>query len=39
MEALAVFFCLAITLHNIEEAIWLPQYCARFKVSKSCDTK
>ncbi|MGE7941402.1 HXXEE domain-containing protein [Lysinibacillus xylanilyticus] len=26
MEALAVFFCLAITLHNIEEAIWLPQW-------------
>lgn len=22
----AVFFCLAITLHNIEEAIWLPQW-------------
>ncbi len=22
----AIFFCLAITLHNIEEAIWLPQW-------------
>lgn len=23
---LIVFFCLAITLHNIEEAIWLPKW-------------
>ncbi|NMM52868.1 HXXEE domain-containing protein [Paenibacillus aquistagni] len=23
---LVVFFCLAITLHNIEEAIWLPKW-------------
>lgn len=22
----AVFFCLAITLHNIEEALWLPEW-------------
>ena len=22
----AFFFCLAITLHNVEEAIWLPQW-------------
>lgn len=22
----AIFFCLAITLHNIEEALWLPQW-------------
>lgn len=22
----AIFFCFAITLHNIEEAIWLPQW-------------
>ncbi|MGN7476341.1 HXXEE domain-containing protein [Solibacillus silvestris] len=22
----AVFFCLAITLHNLEEALWLPQW-------------
>ncbi|WP_102275285.1 HXXEE domain-containing protein [Cytobacillus massiliigabonensis] len=22
----AIFFCLAITLHNLEEAIWLPQW-------------
>lgn len=31
---LIVFFCLAITLHNIEEAIWLPkwsQHSSRFQ--------
>ena len=22
----AIFFCLAITLHNLEEALWLPQW-------------
>ncbi|MEL3974409.1 HXXEE domain-containing protein [Rossellomorea oryzaecorticis] len=22
----AIFFCLAITLHNVEEALWLPQW-------------
>ena len=22
----ALFFCLAITLHNLEEALWLPQW-------------
>lgn len=26
MEYLALFFCFAITLHNIEEAIWLPKW-------------
>ncbi|CAM4452032.1 HXXEE domain-containing protein [Paenibacillus tarimensis] len=26
MEHLSVFFCLAITLHNIEEALWLPKW-------------
>ena len=26
MDYLVIFFCLAITLHNIEEAIWLPQW-------------
>ncbi|ATP40438.1 HXXEE domain-containing protein [Solibacillus sp. R5-41] len=26
MEHLIIFFCFAITLHNIEEAIWLPQW-------------
>ncbi|PZD94939.1 HXXEE domain-containing protein [Paenibacillus sambharensis] len=34
MEHLAVFFCLAITLHNMEEAIWLPkwsQHSSRFQ--------
>ncbi len=25
-ESLFIFFCLAITLHNIEEALWLPQW-------------
>jgi len=25
-EHYAVFFCLAITLHNVEEALWLPQW-------------
>jgi len=22
----AIFFCFAITLHNLEEAVWLPQW-------------
>lgn len=26
MDYLIVFFCFAITLHNIEEAIWLPKW-------------
>ncbi len=26
MEYLVVLFCFAITLHNIEEAIWLPRW-------------
>ncbi|AIX08237.1 hypothetical protein OB04_02580 [Bacillus subtilis] len=26
MDYLVVFFCFAITLHNIEEAIWLPEW-------------
>ncbi|WP_431029862.1 HXXEE domain-containing protein [Lysinibacillus sp. LZ02] len=26
LEASIVFFCLAITLHNLEEAIWLPKW-------------
>lgn len=26
MDNLVVFFCFAITLHNIEEAIWLPKW-------------
>lgn len=26
MEYFVIFFCFAITLHNIEEAIWLPQW-------------
>lgn len=26
LENLVVFFCLAITLHNIEEALWLPRW-------------
>lgn len=26
MEYLVVFFCLAITLHNLEEALWLPKW-------------
>lgn len=26
MVYFAVFFCFAITLHNIEEAIWLPKW-------------
>jgi len=26
MDYLVVFFCFAITLHNIEEAIWLPKW-------------
>ncbi|WP_316275024.1 HXXEE domain-containing protein [Bacillus halotolerans] len=26
MVYFAVFFCLAITLHNMEEAIWLPEW-------------
>jgi glycopeptide antibiotics resistance protein len=26
MDTLVVFFCLAITLHNLEEAIWLPKW-------------
>ena len=26
MESLCIFFCLAITLHNLEEAIWLPKW-------------
>lgn len=25
-EYLLIFFCLAITLHNLEEALWLPQW-------------
>ncbi|AZV43393.1 hypothetical protein BAOM_2784 [Peribacillus asahii] len=25
-ESLLIFFCLAITLHNLEEALWLPQW-------------
>lgn len=26
MDYLVIFFCFAITLHNIEEAIWLPRW-------------
>ncbi|MGG3890775.1 HXXEE domain-containing protein [Metabacillus fastidiosus] len=26
MEYFVLFFCFAITLHNIEEAIWLPEW-------------
>ena len=26
MEYLVVSFCVAITLHNLEEAIWLPRW-------------
>lgn len=26
MDYLVIFFCFAITLHNIEEAIWLPKW-------------
>ncbi|WP_102691783.1 HXXEE domain-containing protein [Rummeliibacillus pycnus] len=26
MESIGIFFCLAITLHNLEEAIWLPKW-------------
>lgn len=26
MDYLVVFFCFAITLHNLEEAIWLPRW-------------
>ena len=26
MEYLVVLFCFAITLHNLEEAIWLPKW-------------
>lgn len=34
MELLVILFCLAITLHNLEEAIWLPawsQQASRFQ--------
>lgn len=34
MDTLVVFFCFAITLHNMEEAIWLPkwsQYSSKFQ--------
>lgn len=26
VESLCIFFCLATTLHNLEEAIWLPKW-------------
>ncbi|MDN4494706.1 HXXEE domain-containing protein [Ureibacillus aquaedulcis] len=26
MDDLVIFFCIAITVHNIEEAIWLPKW-------------
>lgn len=36
MDYLVVFFCFAITLHNIEEAIWFPkwsQHASKFQKS------
>lgn len=36
MDYLVIFFCFAISLHNIEEAIWLPkwsQHTSRFQKS------
>ncbi|MDO7485742.1 HXXEE domain-containing protein [Peribacillus frigoritolerans] len=36
MDYLVIFFCFAITLHNIEEAIWLPkwsQHASKFQKS------
>jgi len=30
MDVLAIFFCFAITLHHIEEAIWLPKWSRHF---------
>ncbi|GGF60165.1 hypothetical protein GCM10010912_01790 [Paenibacillus albidus] len=40
MEYLVIFFCFAITLHNLEEALWLPKWsqeASKFQKSVSPD--